>query len=192
MIELARLVDPEARAVRKAVEVQQEAIRRAHAQIGQARYALEGAGSYPDATGTLRLSFGVVKGYQQDGQAVPFQTTFAGLYERARQQSFRPPFDLPRRWVSAQKKLNLSTPLNFVCTADIIGGNSGSPVVNRAGEFVGVIFDGNIQSLDADFLYTEDQNRAVCVHSSAIIEGLRKVYNARALADELLGVASRR
>ena len=133
-----------------------------------------------------------MKGYEQDGQAVPFQTTFAGLYERARQQSFRPPFDLPRRWVSAQKKLNLSTPLNFVCTADIIGGNSGSPVVNRAGEFVGVIFDGNIQSLDADFLYTEDQNRAVCVHSSAIIEGLRKVYNARALADELLGVASRR
>jgi hypothetical protein len=192
MIELARLVDPEARAVRKAVEVQQEAIRRAHAQIGQARYALESASNYPDATGTLRLSFGVVRGYQQDGQPVPFQTTFAGLYERAWQQSFRPPFDLPRRWVAAQKKLNLTTPLNFVCTADIIGGNSGSPVVNRAGEFVGIIFDGNIQSLDADFLYTEDQNRAVCVHSSAIIEGLRKVYNARALADELLGVANRR
>jgi hypothetical protein len=192
MIELARLADPEARAVRKAVEVQQEAVRRAHAQIGQARYALEGASNYPDATGTLRLSFGVVKGYQQEGQAVPFQTTFAGLYERARQQSFRPPFDLPPRWVAAHKKLHLSTPLNFVCTADIIGGNSGSPVVNRAGEFVGIIFDGNIQSLDADFLYTEEQNRAVCVHSSAIIEALRKVYNARPLADELLGLASRR
>jgi hypothetical protein len=192
MIELARLVDPEARAVRKAVEVQQEAIRRAHAHIGQARYTIEGASSYPDATGTLRLAFGVVKGYQQDGKTVPFQTTFAGLYERARQQSFRPPFDLPTRWVAAQKKLNLTTPLNFVCTADIIGGNSGSPVVNRAGEFVGIIFDGNIQSLDADFLYTEDQNRAVCVHSSAIIEALRKVYGARPLADELLGVASRR
>jgi hypothetical protein len=192
MIELARLVDPEARAVRKTVEVQQEAIRRAHAQIGQARYAIEGASSYPDASGTLRLSFGVVKGYQQEGHAVPFQTTFAGLYERARQQSFRPPFDLPPRWVAAQKKLSLTTPLNFVCMADIIGGNSGSPVVNRAGEFVGIIFDGNIQSLDADFLYTEDQNRAVGVHSSAIIEALRKVYNARALADELLGIASRR
>jgi hypothetical protein len=192
MIELARLVDPEARAVRKTVDVQHEAIRRAHAQIGQARYAIEGASNYPDATGTLRLSFGVVKGYQQDVQAVPFQTTFAGLYERARQQSFRPPFDLPPRWVAAQKKLNLSTPLNFVCTADIIGGNSGSPVVNRAGEFVGIIFDGNIQSLDTDFLYTEDQNRAVCVHSSAIIEALRKVYSARALADELLGVGNRK
>ena len=192
MIELARLVDPEARAVRKTVEVQQEAVRRAHAQIGQARYALEGASNYPDATGTLRLSFGAVKGYQQEGQAVPFQTTFAGLYERARQQNYRPPFDLPPRWVAAQKKLNLTTPLNFVCTADIIGGNSGSPVVNRAGEFVGIIFDGNIQSLDADFLYTEDQNRAVCVHSSAIIEALRKVYDARPLADELLGIASRR
>jgi hypothetical protein len=192
IIELARLIDPEARALRKIVDVQHEAIRRAHAQIGQARYAIEGASNYPDATGTLRLSFGVVKGYQQDGQPVPFQTTFAGLYERAREQSFRPPFDLPLRWVAAQKKLNLATPLNFVCTADIIGGNSGSPVVNRAGEFVGIIFDGNIQSLDADFLYTEDQNRAVCVHSSAIIEALRKVYNARPLADELLGVGNRK
>jgi hypothetical protein len=186
MIELARLVDPEARAVRKTVDVQHEAIRRAHAQIGQARYAIEGASNYPDATGTLRLSFGVVKRYQQDGQPIPFQTTFAGLYGRAREQSFRPPFDLPPRWVAAQKKLNLATPLNFVCTADIIGGNSGSPVVNRAGEFVGIIFDGNIQSLDADFRYTEDQCRAVCVHSSGIIETLRKVYGARSLADELL------
>jgi hypothetical protein len=133
-----------------------------------------------------------VKGYQQDGQAIPYQTTFAGLYERAREQSFRPPFDFPPRWVTAQKKLSLSTPLNFVCTADIIGGNSGSPVVNRAGEFVGIIFDGNIQSLDTDFRYTEDQNRAVCVHSSAIIEALRKVYKARPLADELLGVGNRK
>ena len=189
MIELARLVDAEARAVRKTVDVQDEAIRRAHAQIGQARYALEGASTYPDATGTLRLAFGVVKGYEQDGQPVPFQTTFAGLYERARQQGLRPPFDLPPRWVAARKKLNLSTPLNFVCTADIIGGNSGSPVVNRAGEFVGVIFDGNIQSLVADFVYSEEQARAVCVHSSAIIEALRKVYDAQPLADELLGIA---
>ena len=192
MVELARLVDPEARAVRKIVDVQREAIRRAHTQIGQARYALEGASNYPDATGTLRLSYGVVKGYEEDGQPVPFQTTFAGLYERAKQQGSRPPFDLPPRWIAAQQKLNLSTPFNFVCTADIIGGNSGSPVVNRAGEFVGIIFDGNIQSLVADFLFDEDQNRAVCVHSSAIIEALRKVYDAGPLADELLGDSNRR
>jgi hypothetical protein len=187
MIELARLVDPEARTVRKEVETQREAMRQAHAQIGQARYALEGASNYPDATSTLRLAFGVVKGYEEDGRQVPFQTTFAGLYARATDQNYRPPFDLPPRWLAKRKKLKLETPLNFVCTADIIGGNSGSPVVNRKGEFVGIIFDGNIQSLTEDFLYTEEQSRALSVHSSGIIEALRKVYDAGPLADELLG-----
>jgi hypothetical protein len=187
MIELARLVDPEARAVRKVVEAQREAMRQAHAQIGHARYTLEGASNYPDATATLRLAFGVVKGYEEEGRPVPFQTTIAGLYARAADQNHRPPFDLPPRWVAKRKKLNLATPLNFVCTADIIGGNSGSPVVNRQGQFVGIIFDGNIQSLTEDFLYTEEQSRALAVHSSAIIEALQKVYDARPLADELLG-----
>jgi hypothetical protein len=187
MIELARLVDPEARAVRKVVEAQREAMRQAHAQIGHARYALEGASNYPDATSTLRLAFGVVKGYEEEGRHVPFQTTIAGLYARATDQNYRPPFDLPSRWVARKKRLNLATPLNFVCTADIIGGNSGSPVVNRQGQFVGIIFDGNIQSLTEDFLYTEEQSRALAVHSSAIIEALQKVYDARPLADELLG-----
>jgi hypothetical protein len=187
MIELARLVDLDARAVRKVVEAQHEAISQAHAQIGKARYALEGDRNYPDATSTLRLAFGVVKGYEEDGRQVPFQTTFAGLYARATDQNYRPPFDLPPRWLARRKKLNLTTPLNFVSTADIIGGNSGSPVVNRKGEFVGIIFDGNIQSLTTDFLYTEEQSRALAVHSSAIIQALQKVYDARPLADELLG-----
>ena len=187
MINLARLVDPEARAVRKVAEAQREAMRQAHAQIGHARYALEGASNYPDATGTLRLAFGVVKGYEEDGHQVPFQTTFAGLYARATDQNFRPPFDLPPRWLANKNDLKLDTPFNFVCTADIIGGNSGSPVVNRQGQFVGIIFDGNIQSLTEDFLYTEEQSRALAVHSSAIIEALRKVYDAQPLADELLG-----
>ena len=187
MIELARLVDPEARAVRKVVEAQREAMRQAHARIGQARYALEGASNYPDATSTLRLAFGVVKGYEEEGRPVPFQTTIAGLYARATDQNYRPPFDLPPRWLARKKRLNLATPLNFVCTADIIGGNSGSPVVNRQGQFVGIIFDGNIQSLTEDFQYTEEQSRALSVHSSAIIEALQKVYDARLLADELLG-----
>jgi hypothetical protein len=187
MIDLARLVDTEARAVRKVFEAQREAIRQAHAQIGKARYAIEGPSHYPDATSTLRLAFGTVKGYQEDGHPIPFETAFEGLYERATEQNNRPPFDLPEHWLVAKSKLNMATPFNFVCTADIIGGNSGSPVVNRKGEFVGIIFDGNIQSLVADFIYTEEQARAVAVHSSAIIEALRKVYGANPLADELLG-----
>jgi hypothetical protein len=190
MVELARVVDEEGRAARKAVETQREAIRQAHAQIGKARYAIEGSGNYPDATFTLRLAFGLMKGYEEDGRTVPFQTTFAGLYERSAEHKNQPPFDLPDRWIAARKKLNPNTPFNFVSTADIIGGNSGSPVVNRAGEFVGIIFDGNIQSLIADYLYTEEQSRAVSVHSSAIIEALQKVYAAKPLADELLGKRS--
>ena len=159
----------------------------AHARIAKARFALEGTGQYPDATFTLRLAFGTVRGYQEDGQQVPFETTLAGLYQRAADQRYKPPFDLPARWVKAKGRLDLKTPFNFVSTADIIGGNSGSPVVNRKGEFVGIIFDGNIQSLVLDFGYTDDQARAVSVHSRAIIEALRKVYGAKDLAEELVG-----
>src|ERR1019366_8400194 len=112
---------------------------------------------------------GTVEGYQEDNQPVSALTTMSGLFQRAKEMNNRPPFDLPSLWQKRKSSLNLTPPLNFVSTCDIIGGNSGSPVVNRAGEFVGIIFDGNIQSLDADFLYTEDQNRAVCVHSSAIL-----------------------
>jgi hypothetical protein len=187
MIELARLVDSDARAVREQIEVQHEAIRQAHAQIAKAHYASAGAAGYPDATSSLRLAFGTVKGYTQDGAQIPFQTTFAGLYERSAGQNYRPPFDLPQRWLDKRSALNLSVPLNFVCTDDIIGGNSGSPVVNRSGELVGLIFDGNIQSLTADFLYTDEQCRALAVHSAGIIEALRTVYDAQPLADELLG-----
>jgi hypothetical protein len=187
MIELARAVDAESRAVRRALEIPQEAIRQAHAQIAKARYAVEGDRRAPDATFTLRLAFGVVAGYMEDGRKIPHQTTFAGLYERAATHKYRPPFDLPPRWLARKNKLNLSTPFNFVCTADIVGGNSGSPVVNRQGEFVGIIFDGNIQSLVLDIVYTEEQARALAVHSSAIIEALIKMYDARPLSEELLG-----
>jgi len=187
MIELARLVDPEARAVRKIIETQDEIKRQAHAKIAQARFALEKTSSYPDATFTLRLAFGTVTGYEENGQAIPFQTTFAGLYKRAAAHHYKPPFDLPRRWIDRKNKLNLNTPFNFVSTADVIGGNSGSPVVNRQGEFVGIIFDGNLQSLVLDFAYTDFQARAVSVNSQAIIEALRKVYGAAELADEIVG-----
>ncbi len=186
LIQLARLVDDEARAVRKVVETQvDEAKRQAYDKIARAKFAIEGTNTYPDATFTLRLSFGVVKGYEEGGKQIPFQTTYAGLYERAQEKNHKPPFDLPPRWIERKSKLNLRTPFNFVCTADIIGGNSGSPVVNRAGEVVGLIFDGNIQSLVWDFLFTETQARAVAVCSPAIPEALRAVYDAAPLAEEL-------
>ncbi len=186
MLQLAAAVDPASREVRKLLEPQREAIRQAHALIEKARFALSGGKEYPDATSSLRLAFGVVKGYEENARQIPFETTFAGLYVRAASQKNRPPFDLPLSWVAAKRKLKLDTPFNFVCTADIIGGNSGSPVVNRDGELVGLIFDGNIQSLTAAFVYSEEQCRAVAVHSSAIIEALRKVYGAQPLAKELL------
>jgi hypothetical protein len=188
MIALARLVDPAARAERKVIETQVEEVQRqAYAEIARVQFALEGTSTYPDATFTLRLSFGVVKGYEENGRHVPFQTTFAGLFARAAEMKYRPPFDLPERWLKAKDKLDLETPLNFVCTADIIGGNSGSPVVNRDAEVVGLIFDGNIQSLVLDFAFSEDLARAVAVHSRGIVEALRKVYDAGDLADELTG-----
>lgn len=186
MIELARLVDAEARAVRKIIETQDEVKQQAYGKIAAARFALEGTTVYPDATFTLRLAFGTVKGFEQEGQKIPYQTTLAGLYERADQHKNQPPFDLPPRWIEKKSKLKMKTPMNFVSTADIIGGNSGSPVVNRKGEFVGIIFDGNIQSLVLDFIYTDTQARAVSVNSDVMIEALRKVYDAGFLADELL------
>jgi len=192
MIRLAKLVDPEARAVRKIMESEVDEVKRqAYAQIANAIYALEGASNYPDATFTLRLAFGVVKGYEEKGAYIPFQTTFEGLYLRAQEHYNRPPFDLPPRWVDRKEKLDLTVPFNFVCTADIIGGNSGSPVINKDAQVVGLIFDGNIQSLVLDFIYTEKQARAVAVHSQGIVEALRKVYDAEALADELTGAPGR-
>lgn len=188
MILLAKLVDPEARAVRKIIETEVDEVeRQAYAQIAKAKYAVEGASTYPDATFTLRLAYGTVKGYKEHGKEVPFETTFAGLYEKAKEHHNKPPYDLPKRWIERKDKLDLATPFNFVCTADIIGGNSGSPVINKEGELVGIIFDGNIQSLVLDFAFTDVEARAVSVHSRGIIEALRKVYDAGALADELTG-----
>jgi hypothetical protein len=187
MIQLARLIDAPARAARKKFEEANEVKNQAYAQIAKAKFAAQGTNTYPDATFTLRLAFGPVKGYEENGKHVPFQTTFEGLYERAREHHEKPPFDLPERWVKYKDKLDLKTPLNFVCTADIIGGNSGSPVINKDAEVVGLIFDGNIQSLVLDYVYTDEQARALAVCSAAIVEALRKVYDAGDLADELTG-----
>lgn len=186
MIELARLVDEESRALRKVSETQGETKQQAHAAISRARNALLGTTGYPDATFTLRLAYGTVNGYEEDGKFVTPLTTLAGLYERANEMKFKPPFDLPQSWLKRKSRLDLKTPYNFVSTADIIGGNSGSPVINRAGEFVGIIFDGNLQSLPGDYAFNEKQNRATSVHSAAILEALNKVYGAKDLARELL------
>jgi hypothetical protein len=187
MIELARLIDKDARAVRKILETQvEEPKRQAYAQIARAKFAVEGSSTYPDATFTLRLAFGVVKGYEEDGKKLPYATTFAGLYHRAKEHDDKPPFDLPQRWIDRKNKLNLKTAFNFVCTADIIGGNSGSPVINKDAEVVGLIFDGNIQSLVLDFIYSEEQARALAVASQGIVEALRQVYDANELANELV------
>jgi Peptidase S46 len=188
IIALAELVDPESRALRKRMETEvDEPKRSAYADLANAKFAIEGTNTYPDATFTLRLAFGTVKGFEENGKHVPFETTFAGLYQRSKENDDKPPFDLPPRWVEKKGNLDLKTPLNFVCTADIIGGNSGSPVINRNAELVGIIFDGNIQSLVLDFAYSDKQARAVSVHSAGIIEALRKVYAADGLADELTG-----
>ena len=186
MIELARLIDAEARALRKQWEAAEETKQQAHATIEKAHFAIEGPTRAPDATFTLRLSYGPVKGYEEAGNKIPAYTTFAGLYERNGLQKNKEPFDLPRRWLDKKSALKLDTPLNFVSTEDIIGGNSGSPVVNNAGEFVGIIFDGNLASLVLDFAYEDVHARALSVDCRGILEAMRKVYGVDALVNELL------
>ncbi len=189
LIRLAALVDPEMRRVRKLGDELAERDRQAADMMMQARFAVRGTSEYPDATFTLRLAFGTVAGYREQGQEVAPYTTIEAAF--AHEESHRTAdgpqqdFALPASWHAARERLDLATPMNFVCTADIIGGNSGSPVVNRAGELVGLIFDGNIQSLSASYVYADEQSRAVSVDVRAIIEALDKVYNATELLAEL-------
>jgi hypothetical protein len=186
MIVFARLVDPHARRLRKRYEDEVEEVeRQAYAQIARARFDLYGTGIAPDATFTLRLAFGVVQGYRVDGADLPHTTTFAGAFERAERQGHREPFVLPRRWRENKDKLDSATPFNFVATSDTIGGNSGSPVLNRAGELVGVNFDRNRHGLVRNFVYTDEQARHISVHSQGILEALRLLYDAGPLVREL-------
>ena len=186
MIELVRLVDAPARKLRQTFEQRcEEPLRQAYAKIANARFALLGTDTYPDATFTLRLAFGTVCGYEEAGQRLPPWTTIGGAFEHAHKHGSREPFALPESWLRNQSRLDPATPFNFLSTADIIGGNSGSPVVNRNAEVVGLIFDGNLQSLVLGFTYTQHQARALSVDCRAIVEALRKVYGAQALLDEL-------
>jgi peptidase S46-like protein len=188
MIVLARSIDPESRAMRKRYETEVQTSERAsYGKIARALFETEGTKLYPDATFTLRLSYGAVKGYQENGKEVPPFTTFAGLYERATQHGNKFPFEVPPSWINKKSAVDLKTPFNFVSSNDIIGGNSGSPVFNKNAELVGLIFDGNIQSLVGNFVYDDAQNRAVSVDVRAMTEALRKIYGANEVADELAG-----
>ncbi len=188
MIQLARMIDPESRRIRQTFEQQvDEPQRQAYTKIAKARFAVYGSNVYPDATFTLRLAFGEAKGYTEGGEQVPWATTIGGTYEHAAEHGNKYPFELPKIWNDRRAQLKASTPFNFVSTADIIGGNSGSPVINRQGELVGIIFDGNIESLVANYIYSDEQARAVAVHSAGILEALRKIYQANGLVAELTG-----
>ncbi len=183
MILLAALVDPDARAVRKNFEENIEAVIRKNSElVAKAKFEVYGTDVYPDATFSLRLSYGSVKSYMEEGKRVAPITQMAGAYER---HTGEDPFALPKTWLDAKGKLKLSTPMNFVSTNDIIGGNSGSPVVNKNAEIVGLVFDGNIQSLGGEFGFDESVNRTVSVHSEAIIESLGKIYGATRVLEEL-------
>lgn len=186
MILLVKSIDARARELRTTLEQQvEEPQRQAYAKVAAARFATLGSSTYPDATFTLRLAFGPVKGFEDEGRKIDAWTTIGGTFKHAEAHGSKEPFELPESWLKNKSKLSANTPFNFVSTADIIGGNSGSPVVNKAGEVVGLIFDGNIQSLVLDYAYSDTQARAVSVHSSAIREALQKIYNAESLAAEL-------
>jgi hypothetical protein len=188
MIQVARLVDARARELRTKYDNEVLAVERdAYARIAQAVFATQGDAAYPDGTFTLRLSYGQVKGYQENGRAVTPFTEVRGLYVRGDEHKHQPPYKITDSWMKARATLNPTTPYNFVSTNDIVGGNSGSPVINVKGELVGLIFDGNIQSLPGYFVYDAAVNRAVSVDARGMLEALRKVYHANWIADELVG-----
>ena len=186
LIVLAREVDAEARQLRKRYEEEVLGVERtAYGKLARVLFEKEGTGIYPDATFTPRLSYGAVKGYKENGKTVKPFTYYSGLYERSAQHGGKFPYNLAPRWVEKKAEVDMKVPFNFITTNDIIGGNSGSPTFNREMELLGLIFDGNIQSLVGNFHYDESVNRAISVDSRGMLEALRKVYGAKAVADEL-------
>jgi len=189
LVHLARSIDPLLRKNEKwSRENVESVLTKAREKIAKARFEVYGKNAYPDATFTLRLAYGTVKGYPMNGTIAPVKTTLYGLYDRSLSFGKNKDFALPPRFWDRQGQLDLSTPVNFISTCDIIGGNSGSPVVNKNGEVVGLIFDGNIESLSGRFIFDEEKNRAVAVHTAYITESLRKLYDAGFLADEIVGL----
>jgi len=189
-IRLARTLEPESRALRKRFETEVEAVEERNAErIARVRLAQAGAIVYPDATFTLRLSFGHVEGWDRHGTAVAPFTRVAGLFDRA--TGFEP-FRLPPSWLAAKAGLDATRPMNFVTTNDIVGGNSGSPMLDRDGEIVGLVFDGNIESLAGAYWWDGRHNRAVAVEAGLILDVLEEVYRADALLAEIRGSESRK
>lgn len=185
---IMRDIDPEARKLRTRYDDEVDSVVRANgAKVAKAHFSKSGFNEPPDATFTLRLSYGAVKGYTENGKHIPYFTTMGGAFQHAAAHGNKDPYELPGSWTKAKSKIKLNTPLNFVHTSDIIGGNSGSPTINKNAEVVGIIFDGNIQSLPWNFVYDDSVGRAVSVDSRGIVEALRDVYDATALADELTG-----
>jgi hypothetical protein len=188
MIVLARRIEPFYRATVRFLEEEIEPVlTRAGEKLALARFKVHGRSAYPDATFTLRLSYGTVRGYPGSGTIVPPRTTFHGLFDRWAAWGGKPPWSLPRRWTERRTWLPLETPFNFVTTNDTVGGSSGSPVINARAELVGIVFDGNIESLAGDYYYDETVNRTVAVDVRGILEALRHVYDADTLVQELLG-----
>jgi len=188
MIVLARKVDPPARALTKWFEENVQGVEQAAGEkLGRAQFLVYGKSIYPDSTFTLRLSYGTVAGYPMNGTRAPSRTTFYGLYDRANSFDFAEPFSLPARWKESHNRMELSTPLDFANTCDSVGGSSGSPVINRSGELVGINFDRNVEGLGRAFVYQEETGRAIAVHSAGIIGALRRIYGAAELVGELTG-----
>ena len=185
MIQLAETMEGEFRRLREIRDELEERQRQAYARITEATVAVTGTDVYPDATFTLRLAFGTVQGYEAQGRWYPPWTTMAGAYEHEQTHRSEGDWQLPKSWHRRRADVDGNTPLNFVCTADIIGGNSGSPVVNRNAELVGVIFDGNLQSLTSDFFYSDKVGRAICVSASGVVEALRNIYGAETLVNQM-------
>ncbi len=185
MIQLARTLDADHRHHRKIADDLAEEEKQAYAKIAEALFKTRGTSTYPDATFTLRLAFGTVKGYEQAGKTIPPWTIIENTFVHEAEHAGQSDFVLPKSWKQSKDRLDPKVQFNFVSTADIIGGNSGSPVVNRNGELVGLIFDGNIQSLTSDFQFDDRQMRATSVTASAIQHALRQVYQAGGLADQL-------